>query len=433
MSTSTLGREERKPYYDAYLLQRRVLLGCTAAIGIGVILWIVAISTDRWFVGSGGQGIFIQETRRYYIASHAGLWRMCRYSSVPTLLPNSSAARNFTTLSLTNVTQINALKKTIAVEDPFILDIINNVHLSDPITDIDNDFRQLLFAHWILDHDQDFKTLKDKYKELVAFRANVERASNSLMMINPTNVSAVREIIGATLSTVTVNGSLINVIVPENLRNALFADWEDQPNVLPLLWQYSKDLEIPIFMVNSNGTRYIIQPPPPPKKGKVANGYVYNRFEKCKYHILFPTDDDIKSDPAIDDEILDYTRTEASFACICLFVMAMGFVFSIYTFLNPRYMFKRLAGGIHFISSSTGFIVIQVLTHAVEYEKNKNSFAFPKGVDYTHGYGFYLAWTVFSINFFSFIMFMWYSKKKKGSKAPTEEMVMADEPINIGR
>lgn len=59
MSTSTLAREERKPYYDAYLLERRVLLGCTAAIAIGVILWIVAIVTDQWFIASGGRGMCV--------------------------------------------------------------------------------------------------------------------------------------------------------------------------------------------------------------------------------------------------------------------------------------------------------------------------------------------------------------------------------------
>lgn len=249
-------------------------------------------------------GIFIPETRRYYLTSHSGLWRICRYSLVPTILANSSAARNFTTLSLTNLTQINLLKKTESLE-PYIQDALNDIELDDPITEINNEFRRVIYSQWITNNTIAFTNMKQVYKQLDLVRQENEQkqlillqqqqqehqqnsvqttitkaSRNGLMLINPTNVSAINETIGAALSTVHVNGTYINVIVPETLRNALFLDWEEKPNVLQLLWAFAKDMEISIAMTNSNGTRYIIQPPPPPKKGKVGNGYEYKSFRK---------------------------------------------------------------------------------------------------------------------------------------------------------
>ncbi|KAH9627859.1 hypothetical protein HF086_001755 [Spodoptera exigua] len=129
----------------------------------------------------------------------------------------------------------------------------------------------------------------------------------------------------------------------------------------------------------------------------------------------------------------DYVRTMISFGIISLFVMAMGCGFSVYTFHNPRYMFKRLAAGIHFISTSCTFVVVQVMMSSVDHMKKSVKFIYPERAYHYYNISFFLAWFVVLVNLFAAASFLWYSRKRKGDKAATDELAMADEPTIIGR
>jgi hypothetical protein len=106
-------------------------------------------------------------------------------------------------------------------------------------------------------------------------------------------------------------------------------------------------------------------------------------LERCTYHNLFADEALIAADPAVDDDMLDLSRAAATFSIITIFVMTLGFVFTVYTFLNPRYMFKRLAGGVHFISGVSSAFVCRILHMSVHHAQQHLKYAFPDKADYS--------------------------------------------------
>ncbi|XP_016994584.1 uncharacterized protein [Drosophila takahashii] len=436
VSTSTIGRDEaRRPLMEAYMFQRRVLLGCSLLMVVSLLIWIVAISTDHWIIISGGKGIFIPESRRFFMSSHSGLWRHCRNTIVPNALGNAQVVRNFSSMSYTSQTNINEAKRNLSHMD-FIKEFAQEkLETSENFTE---SARRHMFAHWVRGEDEEFQALRNAFRSLVMNTEENQRQFNATnakpIEISPLDVKGIidRKTFGSALQRVKYNNTWSYYVIPEVAQLAIFSNWTDFPLVVRLLGTYIRDINIPAYVLNDERVILILVPPLPPKKGETAY-YTYIPNQRCKYIDMFPNSNALRSEPGFDDELLDYIRTQASFACITLFVMSLGAVFSFYTFMNPRYMFKRLAGGIHLVAASTALVVLQVLFSSIDYTRDHLFYAYPDGAELTYGYGIFLAWFTFVVNILCGVMFLWYSGKKKGAKAPNDDVAMADEPTIMGR
>ncbi|XP_034142352.1 uncharacterized protein LOC117592576 isoform X1 [Drosophila guanche] len=444
VSTSTIGRDEaRRPLMEAYMFQRRLLFGCSLLMVISLLIWIVAISTDHWIIISGGKGIFIPESRRFFMSSHSGLWRHCRNTIVPNALSNAQVVRNFSSMSYTSQININDAKRNLSHME-FIRDFAQEkLNDSDSFTE---SARRRMFAHWARGEEEEFQTFRSAFRKLVMSTEDNQRQFNATAIkpipIDPLDVNGIiaRQTFGSALQRVKYNNTWSYYVIPEVAQEAIFSNWTDYPLVVRLLATYIRDINIPAFVLNDERVILILVPPLPPKRGGHTAFYSYIPNQRCKYIDMFPNSNTLRNEPGFDDELMvgwyslsDYIRTQASFACITLFVMSLGAVFSFYTFMNPRYMFKRLAGGIHLVAASTALVVIQVLFSSIDYTKEHLFYAYPDGAELTYGYGVYLAWFTFVDNIFCGLMFLWYSGKKKGAKAPNDEVAMADEPTIMGR
>ncbi|KAG8317435.1 hypothetical protein J6590_026585 [Homalodisca vitripennis] len=88
--------ERTKAIRDQYYFERRLLFFCTILVGVAIIVWAISISTNFWFIIDGGDGIWINETKRYFLKSHSGLFKLCRTFGRKSILQRPKIVEYFT-------------------------------------------------------------------------------------------------------------------------------------------------------------------------------------------------------------------------------------------------------------------------------------------------------------------------------------------------
>lgn len=270
---------------------------------LGMLLYVYDTHTCARARSSGCFGgnihahtaIFIPISERFFLSSHTGLWRLCRYALTPILLTNSTLPQLISRLAETNNSELDRLRKDIA-DDKYIDAYLHE--LNGPIASIatiDNHFKRALFAHWA--HDTtDFPTLRAKYKTLAPAIANTTLAAaakqgskiKSTHYVITNDLALIREAFGVSPISVRLNASVrANVLVPRHLQLALFDEWPNKPNVVRVIGRFAKDMDLPMIVTNANGTRLAIQYPDPPATGNRNGAYRYDKYGKLNEKYLF--------------------------------------------------------------------------------------------------------------------------------------------------
>lgn len=191
------------------------------------------------------------------------------------------------TLVLTNKSRIETIKQEIGSE-PYIEEFQRKFNGSsvEKITKIDNQFKESLFAEWIR-NTSNFPKLKAKYKELrpndtnAVLKPSSSKTKTSEFKIIPYNMTTIEETLHGSQYTIVKRNRTADLLMPDNLRRALFNEWELRPNIILVLGEFAKSLEMSATLTTANGSRIILQPPVPPNKKQLSNGeFNYKKYGK---------------------------------------------------------------------------------------------------------------------------------------------------------
>lgn len=144
----------------------------------------------------------------------------------------------------------------------------------------------------------------------------------------------------------------------------------------------------------------------------------------CSYHNLEQDDHELKAKPSIARTIVDYRRTIVALAGLSLLCHIMSISFSMYTFRNSRYTFKRLAGCMHLITAATTFVLIEVVSNGADFSRAHLLSVFPVGTVWHHGFSYYLAWYVCFQYGMAGLTFLVCSRKRKSLNIMKEDGTM---------
>ena len=104
-----------------------------------------------------------------------------------------------------------------------------------------------------------------------------------------------------------------------------------------------------------------------------------------------------------------------------LLLISLSCAFSIYSLYHPRYMFKRVAGGLHALTAIMIIVLIEGLVksegHRQQHHEEFESLRLEVADNFQHyyGYSYLMAWITFIISILAFVAFFFLSKKRKHS------------------